>query len=51
MLLCENNSLEQKTVHLSKANYVHALLYNAAKQMFHCEVHSETAVRIKPEAL
>jgi hypothetical protein len=35
MLLCGSNALEQKTVNSSMAYYMHALLYNAAKQMFH----------------
>jgi hypothetical protein len=35
MLLCGNNALKQKTLHSSMAYYVHVLLYNAGKQMFH----------------
>jgi hypothetical protein len=34
MLLCANNALKQKTVHLSMACYAHVLLYNAAEHMF-----------------
>jgi hypothetical protein len=35
VLLCGNNAMIQKTVHSSMACYVHVLLHNAAKQMFH----------------
>jgi hypothetical protein len=35
MLLCGNNALIQKTVHLFIAYYVYVLLYSAANQMFH----------------
>jgi hypothetical protein len=35
MLLCGNKALKQNTAHSSMVYYVHALLYNAAKQVFH----------------
>lgn len=36
MLLCGNNNLKQKTVHVPMACYVHALKMNAEKHAFKC---------------
>jgi hypothetical protein len=33
LLLCENNTLKQMTAHSCMADYVYALLYNAAKHV------------------